>query len=87
MGRERIEGTNEQKERALRNRQIKITKMSYKSYLKSRKKLTHDLSKHPVATECIQGSDWQGSEAHHDVGHRHVDQVHSGVQPDVGGPA
>ena len=61
--------------------------MNGKSYLKSRKKLTHDLSKHPVATECIQGCDWQGSEAHHDVRHGHVDQVQPGVQPDMGGPA
>ena len=51
--------------------------------LTKREEVTEDGSEVPATGEGGVGGDGSGCEAHHDVRHRHVAQVHPGVHPQL----
>ena len=49
--------------------------------------MTKVATKHPLSRESHVGGDGDRCDAHDDVRHCHVDQVHAGVGPQLRGPA
>ena len=56
--------------------------MNLHSHLTQRQKMAKILSKDPFSSKhCVRG-DWDSGDAHDDVRHSHVHQVHAGVRPE-----
>ena len=51
-------------------------------YLTQRQKMAKILPKDPLASECCVWGDRNSGDAHDDVRHSHVHQVHAGVRPE-----